>query len=140
MRYEFMNQLTTSASRDALWQVWTDVDSWAGWDDHMESAHLDGAFEAGATGTIKPKGAPAGPVTFTEVVPLQRWVSVSPTPLGNLIFTHSIDDDGRKRTLTEHLRAEGLIAPVFRLIWARRRRAAGKETLAALAARAGARG
>jgi uncharacterized protein YndB with AHSA1/START domain len=138
MRYEFTNNLTTEASQEALWHAWTDVDSWPDWDSHIQSAHLDGTFEAGATGTVKPKGAPGGPVTFTEVVPPLRWVSVSSTPIGNLTFTHSIVDNGATRTLTEHMRAEGLIAPVFRLIWARNRRAAGKQTLAALAARASA--
>ncbi len=136
MHYSFDNSTKTTASPAEIWEVWSDVNRWHEWDPHTVSAKLDQPFQDGAVGHLQPKDAPAGDMHFSNVVTNSRWTSISSTPLGNLTFIHTITDEGNSRVISEHMDADGAIALVFRLFYAKKRKESGKQTLQALAERA----
>ena len=136
MHYSFDNSTATQATPAQIWGVWSDVNSWHEWDPHTVSAKLEQPFKDGSAGYLEPKDAPAGNMNFTNVVTNKSWTSISTTPLGKLTFIHTITDKGDSRIIAEHMDANGLIAIVFRLFYARKRKESGKETLQALAQRA----
>lgn len=136
MHYSFENTVNTTATAEQIWRVWTDVDNWTSWDPHALEAKLKGEFIDGTSIYYKPKNAPAGDNTLSGVITNKQWVTTSPTPFGKLVFTHTITDNGDSRTVTEHMDANGLIAPLFKRIWAKNRVKAGKEILSALVAKA----
>jgi len=49
----------TTATPTQIWQVWQDVENWNSWDHETESSRLDGPFQAGITGWLKPKKWPS---------------------------------------------------------------------------------
>ncbi len=48
----------TTASPEAIWEIWQDVANWNTWDHDIEFSAIDGPFKAGTTGNLKPKGGP----------------------------------------------------------------------------------
>ena len=54
---------TTTASAvtragTAVWRLWSDVEGWRRWDEEVEWSRLDGPFEVGSRGVLKPKKGP----------------------------------------------------------------------------------
>ncbi len=58
---------TTSASRSAIWTLWTDVNNWSTWNAGVEQARLAGPFVVGATFNMTPSGQEAMTVRLTRV-------------------------------------------------------------------------
>jgi Polyketide cyclase / dehydrase and lipid transport len=44
-----------AADADQIWRIWSDVANWPRWDGELEWAKLNGPFEAGVVGAMKPK-------------------------------------------------------------------------------------
>ncbi len=58
---------TTSASRSAIWALWTDVNNWSSWNAGVEQAKITGPFVVGATFSMTPSGQEAMTVRLTNV-------------------------------------------------------------------------
>ncbi|HUY52903.1 MAG TPA: SRPBCC family protein [Streptosporangiaceae bacterium] len=95
--YLFECEATFDADPAAVWQVWTDVDSWPEWDVSKEIARLDGEFRAGSSGWAKQRGNLGGPFSILTVEPGRRWVTECPLPLGRVSFDHLIEPAGGGR-------------------------------------------
>jgi hypothetical protein len=83
---------TTSASPDAVWRRYVDVEHWSAWSRHgVEWSRLDGPFEVGTRGTSKPPGLPAGRFRLVVVEPDARFLSESRLPGCRLRFEHRVE-------------------------------------------------
>lgn len=80
----FAHTTPTTADRDRLWAVWTDVPGWPAWDTELASAELDGAFAAGVRGTLKPNDGPESGFTLKEVEPQGGYTYDVDMPLAHL--------------------------------------------------------
>ncbi len=76
------------ATPDALWKIWSDVESWPRWDHGIAWIRLEGAFEEGSTGLIKPKGGPEVPFVLLWADPERGFSDESRLPFGRLRFEH----------------------------------------------------
>ena len=56
----------TTASPQTIWDIWQDVKNWPTWDHGIEFSTLEGPFQNGTRGTLKPKGGPLYHPTFTR--------------------------------------------------------------------------
>ena len=63
----------TTASPAAIWKLWADVSNWNSWDHGLEYSKIDGPFQKGTRGTLKPKGGPIVQTVLTEVTPLKSF-------------------------------------------------------------------
>ena len=63
--------VTSTASADAVWALWSDVATWPDWDPSVVAVVLDGPFEAGTTGTMTLAGPFEVPLSL-EVVDAGR--------------------------------------------------------------------
>ena len=59
--------MMTTASPEEIWNVWTSVDKWSQWDSEIESASINGVFQEGQSGKLKPKGAPEAEFYLSDV-------------------------------------------------------------------------
>ncbi|WP_225730225.1 MULTISPECIES: SRPBCC family protein [unclassified Nocardia] len=116
-----------------IWQAATDVENWPSWDPHEQAARIDGPFEPGTKGWVKPKGAPAGPFTLVAVEPKRSWTSEAAIPFGKIRGHYTYDPlgDGTVR-VAKRMEVHGPFVPVFRLIWERGIRTDMRLTMAAL--------
>ncbi len=139
--YSFGEEMVIEGDIAAVWQVATDVDNWPSWDPHEQKARIDGPFAAGTKGWNKPRGAPAGSFTITEVEPERMWSARAGIPFGSLRGVNRYEPlgDGRVR-VSKVFEVHGPFAPIFRLIWEKAVRSDMHLTFQALQAEAQRRG
>ncbi|HEY8208130.1 MAG TPA: SRPBCC family protein [Myxococcaceae bacterium] len=80
----------TPATPEAIWALYEQVGAWSAWDHEVESSRLDGPFQAGSTGVLKPKGGPASKFRLTAVEPARRFADDTRLPLARLAFEHTL--------------------------------------------------
>ena len=97
--FTFEHAVETSASPEAVWQLYTDVASWPTWDDAVERLTLDGPFEPGAVGTFKLHEQDPLEFRLLEVQPQRGFMDETSIPGGLVRFRHRIEplDDGQVR-------------------------------------------
>lgn len=95
----------TTAAPDAIFAVWADMARWPEWNSDTEWVRLDGAFEQGARGRLKPAGAPSVPFVVSRLEPGRRFTDVSRLWGARLTFDHRIieSETGRLVQLTIEL-------------------------------------
>ncbi len=81
-------RVDTCATPEALWRIWSDVGNWPRWDHGIEWARLEGPFEEGTAGRLKPKGGPEVPFVLLWADPERGFSDESRLPLGRLRFEH----------------------------------------------------
>jgi hypothetical protein len=80
---------TSTAAPAAFFAKWADMATWPEWNADTEWVRLDGPFEQGATGTLKPKGGPK--VSFVvATLTDSEFVDVSRLPGARLTFAHRV--------------------------------------------------
>jgi hypothetical protein len=103
----------TTASPSAIWEIWQDVANWNTWDHGIEFSTINGSFQAGTTGTLKPKNGPLVHTTLTHVVPLQSFVDESALPLTRIIVSHFLTEVEGKTYVTHQIEMKGLLSFLF---------------------------
>jgi hypothetical protein len=79
---------TSSAPPQAFFEKWVDHDSWPTWSPDTEWVRVDGPVRTGATGVIKPKGAPRVRFTISACEPDREYTDTSKLPGATLVFQH----------------------------------------------------
>lgn len=110
---KFEESIEINADAATVFNVLTDVSEWATWDPETESAELDGDFEVGTSGTIKPKGAPLSKMIITEVTEDKSCTIQSGLPLCKMDFIHTISPSENGVMVGNGVVFSGLLAPVF---------------------------
>jgi hypothetical protein len=80
----------TPAAPDGVWALYEQVGTWKDWDHEVEWSRLDGPFEVGSTGALKPKGGPSSRFRLTEVQRGRRFADITRLPLATLAFEHTL--------------------------------------------------
>jgi hypothetical protein len=89
--------ITTDVPAQAFFERWADMQTWPAWNTDTDWVRLDGPFQTGATGVLKPKGGPKTRFVVTSVVPGREFTDVSLLIGARLTFQHLVaaGDDGR---------------------------------------------
>ena len=74
MTFEYSRTVTTSATPDAVWALWSHPATWHTWDPAVESVAFEGHFAEGAAGTMVLGGGIEVPVTLEIVEPGARYL------------------------------------------------------------------
>ena len=56
----------TTATKERVWALWTDVPNWSVWDKDVEYSELFGQFQIGTKGILKATGGPKTKFLMTE--------------------------------------------------------------------------
>jgi Polyketide cyclase / dehydrase and lipid transport len=107
-------QSVTGVSRERVWDVYSDVESWPSWQDDVQYARLEGPFETGGVIRFKPKGGPKVRIDLTEVSAPSRFVDTTRFLLARMVDVHELveSDDGLEIRNTTSV--EGPLAWVWR--------------------------
>jgi hypothetical protein len=128
------HSIETTASADAIWRLWADVERWPEWNRDIERIVLEGPFAAGSTIAMTPHGQDTVELRIAEAVDGEMFVDEADVGGTVVRTTHRIDrlDGGRVRVVYR-LDADGpaaeQIGPAISADF--------PETIAALAERAG---
>ncbi|MFZ0565929.1 MAG: SRPBCC family protein [Chlamydiales bacterium] len=105
--------VTTIASPTAVWQLLQDVANWSTWDHGIEFSSIDGPFEIGTSGTLKPKGRPHIQIKLTCVELMKKFTAESKLPFTRIIVSHFLREVGEKTEVTYQIEMKGLLAFLF---------------------------
>jgi len=111
----FEHSVEAPVSRERVWALWTDVESWPSWNPGVVRAELDGPLAEGTTGSVRASGGPASKLRVLGVDPERRFVTEASERLIRLRFDHELDDsqDGQLR-ITQRVQMTGLATPLMR--------------------------
>lgn len=112
---------STTATAEAVWELWADVPQRTRWDEGLEWIRSDGPFGQGTTGTVKLKGQPQRHFEVIEANRPTEYTDRFFLPAGTRMdWRHRIEQrpDGHYVTFT--VRVQGptalLLTPILRSI------------------------
>lgn len=130
----------TTATPEAIWRCWTDVNGWPRWVPDFEWSRLLGPFEEGATIENKARGLPVATVRITTVRPPSFFRTESRLLGMHLVFDHWIETTSTGTRIKTRMNFGGLLAPVLWLVRGRAIALSTRDSLQKLADLAVAKG
>lgn len=103
----------TKATKQRVWQLWTDAEHWNIWDKDVEYASIQGEFTTGAVGTIKPVGGPKTTLKILHCDYEKGFTSRTTFPLCTMDFIHCLAENGREIEITHRIEISGPLAFLF---------------------------
>lgn len=87
--------------------------NWPTWDHGLEFSKIDGPFQTGTTGTLKPRGGPLVKTKLTRIEPMKTFVDEAKLTLARIIVSHSLTTSEGKTQVTHQIEMKGLFAFLF---------------------------
>ena len=109
----FAEEIDIKASSARVFRLYADVAGWPTWDPDVESSSIEGKFQAGATGELKPKRGPKSAITITEVVSDRSFTAESRLPFCVMRFEHELRSDAGYTKAVHRVSFEGPLAFLF---------------------------
>jgi hypothetical protein len=106
----------TTATPEAIWDIWQDVPNWNTWDHGIEFSTINGPFKAGTTGTLKPKGGPLVHTKLIAVEPKKMFIDEARLTLARIIVSHSLTESNGKTHVTHQIEMTGPLAFFFAIV------------------------
>lgn len=111
---EFKYAIEIKATPQRIFEIYADVEDWSTWDKEVEYSNIQGAFQSGAIGELKPKNAPKSKIFFTEVVKDTSFTTMGKLPLCKMYLSHTINQiENGSVNVTHVVSFEGLLSAVF---------------------------
>jgi len=106
----------TTAPASVVWQILQDVPNWNTWDHGSEFSTINGPFETGTTGTLKPKDGPVLQTKLTKVEPMKMFVQEAQLACARVIMSHFLTETGNKTIITFKTEVRGPLAFIWFLL------------------------
>lgn len=126
------NTVETTASPEAIWEIWQDVTNWSTWDHDIEFSTINGPFKTGMTGTLKPKGGPLVYTKLTAVEPKKLFINEAKLPLARIIVSHFLTESNGKIHVTHQIEMTGPLAFFFAFVIGRNMKKNLPQTMTAM--------
>jgi hypothetical protein len=95
--WEYEHSIETSATPEAIWRLWADVENWGTWNAEIEKIEMNGPFTAGTQITMTPPGDDPVLLRIAEAVEDELFVDEARFNGLLLRTTHRIDRIDQKR-------------------------------------------
>ena len=102
--------ITKAATKEQMWQLFTDVNNWHVWNNEVEYAKLEGKFEAGNHYLIKPKNGQVVKVQLLEVVEYKHCLEFGAFPLAKMYYDHILEETTNGLKITSTITMKGLLS------------------------------
>jgi hypothetical protein len=124
--------LTTTASPDTVWEIWSNPSTWPQWNPDIRAVSLDGPFTSGTTGEMT-TGQGTHRIQLDGVVPQRSFDLVtSPVPATTFRFHCEVDPEASGSRVTQRVSMSGLLAPIMSPLMGNRIAAGFEPILAGL--------
>ncbi len=108
--------IKTNATRAQVWKLWTDVENWNNWDKQVEFSKLNGEFEKGTYGVLKPIKSPKSKFELISVENLREFTTRSYLPLAKMDFTHELNEKEGQLYITHGVKITGVFTFLFSIV------------------------
>ena len=103
----------TTATKEQIWKLWTDVPNWNIWDKDVETSELFGDFRKGSKGVLKPVNGPKTKFVMTECEQLNSFTDRTFLPLCKMDFVHTATETADGLEITHKVVMTGLTTFIF---------------------------
>lgn len=104
---------TTKATREQMWQLFANVNTWHTWDEGIEYATMQGKFEKGNYFMLKPKKGPKVKIQLVEAIENRKFTDMTVFPLAKMYGEHTFEDTPAGLKITTTMRVEGLLSKLW---------------------------
>jgi hypothetical protein len=101
--------VSTEATKEQMWKLFSDVNSWHQWDKGIEFAKMDGKFEKGNHFQLKPKGGPKVNIELVEVIENSKFTDFTKFPLAKMYGEHSFEETPQGLKITTTMKVKGIL-------------------------------
>ena len=101
---------TDEVTREQMWKLFTNVNSWHIWDSGVENAQLNGQFEQGNHILLKPKSGPKIKIVLSIVVEKQLFITASSFPLGKIYHQHLFEETSDGLRISYTITVKGVLS------------------------------
>jgi len=105
--------IETEVSKEQIWKIWSDVKNWNKWDKDVQSSELNGEFEKGTSGYLKPKKGPKSKFKIESLHYPFEFTTRSNLPFAKMDFTHRMEEKDEKTLITHGIEISGVTTFVF---------------------------
>ena len=105
--------IETKATKEQIWKLWSDVENWNKWDNEVQTSELNGKFEKGAKGVLKPNNGPKSKFILESAKYPFEFTTKSSLPLAKMYFTHKISENNGKTEITHGVEISGITTFIF---------------------------
>ncbi len=111
--HHFSFSISINSNKEHVWQILTDVKHWPDWDTELIEASINGQFEEGANGVLKPKTGPVLKFYISKVVPNLSYTIDVVMPVGKLIMKRSLICADSQVHFTDDIKFTGILKYLF---------------------------
>lgn len=107
--YHFSHSISTTATPEKIWQIWTDVPNWTLWDAGIKLARLEGVFKENATGELVPDKGPRSKFSIKDVIENKSYTIQISIPSGWLLIHRYMEQKDGILLLTHEVQFTGFL-------------------------------
>ena len=100
--------VTREVTKEQMWKLFADVNSWQTWDEGIEFARLEGKFEKGNFFMLRPKGGPDVKVELLETEENKMFLDVTKFPLAKMYDKHTYEETPEGLKITNTITVKGV--------------------------------
>ncbi|WP_207535897.1 SRPBCC family protein [Desertivirga arenae] len=108
--------LTNEVTKEQMWKLFADVNSWHTWDEGIEFAKINGEFKEGNYFTLRPKGGPNVKVELLETTENRSFLDVTKFPLAKMYDNHLFEETAEGLRITNTITVTGILGFLWRKI------------------------
>jgi hypothetical protein len=105
--------VTKKVTKEQMWNLFANVNTWHTWDDGIESAKLEGQFEKGNHFKLRPKGGPTVNVELLETFINKSFLDVTSFPLAKMYDNHTFEETPDGLKITNTIYVKGILSFVW---------------------------
>jgi len=109
----FSNTITTKASPETIWKIWTEVHNWKDWDTGLKDAVMEDAFELGAGGKIISLEGRTSKFKVVAFKTNKSYTFKTKLPLGALFIKRTLEVKDKTTYFTHEVWFKGLTGGIF---------------------------
>ncbi len=106
-------------TKEAVWQVWADINNYVNWHTDLDECRLVGDFAVGNYFLLKPKGAPTFKVFITELIKNKRFVDCTYFFGAKMFDIHELEETKDGVRITSTIKVTGILTFLWVLLVAR---------------------
>ena len=125
----FSHTATTTASAEAIWQVWTDVPNWKNWDSGLKDASMEDRFGLNAKGEILSLEDRSSAFEIVEYQAGESYTMKTRLPLGSLFVRRFLEQKDGSTVFTHEVWFAGISRGLFASTFGKKFRAMLPEVL-----------
>ena len=112
--------VTNEVTKEQMWKLFSNVDSWAQWDKSVEMAKLIGKFESGGSFLFQPKRGPKLTIAIKEATENKNFTDCTSFPLAKMYGEHLFEETPQGLKLTTTMSVKGPLGFLWRKIVAQK--------------------